>query len=163
MAITHTIKSALANGYDLGSYDAPEIRFFAEAASQSFKCGDLTYLSSNALTVCGSDPSAILGFALCDASGTTGTMIPVWVIKAGHTYLMNAYHATAASATFSDNSAIGTSYEINKYADGKWTVDIAATSSTRVTVIAYEANSEKGNIYMRLWCKFIATNLTFPY
>ena len=160
---TKTIKSALANGYDLGSYSHPEIRDFPEAASQSFVTGDLVYLTSNALTVCGADPAAILGFALAPASGTTGTMIPVWVIKGGHTYLMNVYHATATSATFSDNSGIDTAYEIASYAAGKWVVDISATSSTRGTIIAYESASEKGNIYMRVWFKFLIANLQFPY
>ena len=163
MAITRTILPIPTNGWRAGGNERPDIREFHEASSQSFVYGDLVYLSSNKVTVCGADPAAILGIALKAATGTADSIIPVWVIHGSDEFLMNVYHATAASATFSDQSAIDTAYEINKYAAGKWTIDIAATSSTRVTVINYEADSELGNLYMRCWVRFLVANLTFPY
>lgn len=136
--------------------DLPPMRWFPEAASQTFVYGDLVYLSSGAVTVCGADPSSILGVAMMDASGTTGTQIPVLVITDDVEIAMSAYHATKASAVLAASN-VGTAYEINQYAAGKWTIDIANTSSTRVTVVGNL--DDWGDVYGRAWCQFTSANL----
>ena len=72
---------------------------FAEAASQSFLAGYPVMRDATGGIVVWVDASEeILGFAEEDASGTTGTMIKVRVIRPGDVLVMNLYHATAASA-----------------------------------------------------------------
>ena len=137
----------------------PMIKWYTEANSQAFVRGDLVYLSSGALTECGADPAAIMGISLGTSTNVTSgnIAIPVLVLTPGVEVAMNVYHATAASATFSDNSGIETAYEINQASSGIWTIDIAATSSTRVHITEYL--DAKGDIYMRCWVRFLAANL----
>lgn len=143
---------------------SPVIKWYLEADSSTFKAGDWVYLTSNVLTICGSDPSAILGMALADANNTTGTSkkkIPVLVFTLGLEIQMQLYHATAASATFTDGSGIEVAYEVVKYAAGKWMIDVAATSSTRVTVVDY-SDEDKGDLYMPVWVRFHYDDIQHP-
>ncbi len=74
------------------------IAVYPEAASQSFKKGEMVYLASGKVTVCASNAVTILGMALQDASGTTDTEISVLVATDGTRFEGNVYHSTAASA-----------------------------------------------------------------
>jgi hypothetical protein len=55
----------------------PELMTLPEAASQSFKKGELVYLVSGAVTVCAADATAIYGIAMEDASGVTSADIVI--------------------------------------------------------------------------------------
>lgn len=153
------------NGYRMRNGGFPVIRKYTEANSQTFKYGDLVYLNSGGsggpLTVCGADPSAILGIAMANATNvTTGNAeIPVMVLTNGIEVAMNVYHATPASATFTAPAGLSTAYEIVQTSAGIWCIDIAATSSTRVHVHEYLDNP--GDIYMRCWVQFMAATLQF--
>jgi hypothetical protein len=50
---------------------------YPEAASQSFKQGEMVYLASGKVTICADNAVVILGMANQDASGTTDTSIEV--------------------------------------------------------------------------------------
>ena len=147
------------NGFRMRDGSYPVIRWYTEADSQSFVVGDLVYTNSGALTECGADPALILGVALADATNVTSgnASLPVLVLTNNTEVSMNVYHATEASATFSDDSGLNTAYEINTPAAGIWTIDIAATSSTRVHITEYM--DAKGDLYMRCWVAFMGATL----
>ena len=71
-----------------------QVKSYPEAASQSFKAGDLVILSSGSVAIATSDDD-VWGVALQDASGTTGTSIPVQVIFPDTVFLAQATDATA--------------------------------------------------------------------
>lgn len=130
------------------------ISYLKEANSQTFKTGDLVYSNSGAITVCGANPSTILGIAKCDATNVTSgnKIIPVTCLNNDWTlFSMQIYHATAASATYSDMTKIAavTYTDIVQNAAGKWMLDIATNSNARMCVVEYPVQSEAlGDIYL---------------
>lgn len=133
-----------------------------EANSQSFVVGDLVYVNSGAVTLCGSDPSTICGIALKAGTNVTSgnAVIPIMVLDGDTEFTMSLYHGTAASATVSDESLkLSVAYGIVKNADGKWCVDLSETGSTRVEITDYPVQGEAlGDIYMQVYCKVLAAN-----
>jgi hypothetical protein len=133
-----------------------------EANSSTFVVGDLVYITSQAVTVCGSDPSTIAGIALKAGSNTTtaNKYIPILVLDGDTEFSMSLYHGTAASATVSDESLkLSVAYGIVKVAAGKWAVDLSETGSTRVEILDYPVQGEAlGDIYMQVMCKVLAAN-----
>lgn len=82
----------------------PEIRYYPEDASQAFKKGEAVYLDASTLELAefthalDDDSQRLLGFAAEDASGTTGTMIAVWIANSDTIFIASVYHSTATSA-----------------------------------------------------------------
>jgi hypothetical protein len=74
-----------------------EIRWYPEAASQSFKKGQFVYLASGKLTACAADPTWIAGMAEADASGTTDTAIPITLAKRGQQFTVHSNGTTAVT------------------------------------------------------------------
>lgn len=122
-----------ANGQPL------EIRYYPEAASQSAtKRGDLVYLSSGKVTVAcaaGANPTTeqILGILEADCTGTTDTMLPVAIANANLRWVLPVTHATAASA-ITAVTQVGTNYDVERTAAGKWAVAIDDTGNPKATV-----------------------------
>ena len=157
---TQPQRNILCNGIRMVGNAMPEIRFFTEANSQTFVAGDLVYSNSGALTICGSDPSSIAGIALAPGTNVTSgnTDIPVLVLHTDVEVIMNLYHGTAASATYSDESGIGVSWGIVA-SSGKWYIDMTDGGNTRVTIQDYY--DPKGDYFMRCYVKFLTANLQF--
>jgi hypothetical protein len=116
-----------------GLHGGNEASYFKEAASQTWVVGDLIYLASGKLTVCGLTSTKlntpIAGQALVAATGVTDTAVNFRVIRPDDVYAMNVYHATAASAITAITN-LGTSYGIIKptASGSKWVVDIENTT-----------------------------------
>jgi len=76
--------------------------YFPEAASQSFKAGEMVYLVSGKVTeftaTADTGTARFLGFAAQDATGTTDTRIGVWVPDDDLIFIASMYHGTAANA-----------------------------------------------------------------
>lgn len=115
-----------------------EIRHYPEAASQTFKAGYPVILDAasneNRIKVSADAPTAaIVGVACVDASGTTGTMIPVWVAKPELKFQMR----TVASDPV-DFSDIGTARSIKKHASlSIWVCDTTNAGADSVVVEKY--------------------------
>lgn len=79
-----------------------EVRYYPEAASQTFKKGEAVYLVSGKVTEfttsVDNGSTRFLGFAAADATGTTDTPCPVWIANGDTIFRANMYHSTAASA-----------------------------------------------------------------
>jgi hypothetical protein len=72
-------------------------RPFLEAASQDFKAGDMVYLNAGAVTErLTGDDGPIAGYALVDATGTTGSEIRIMPANSHDEYLMTVFDDTAA-------------------------------------------------------------------
>lgn len=161
---TLPIKKGCYNAWRMRNGGPPTIKHFLEADSSTFVAGDWVYITSNVLTHAAHDTSSFCGMALADANNTTGTSkkkIPVLVFTEDLELQMQIHHATAASATLTDGSSVGTSYDVLDHAAGIWMVDLEDTSHTRVTVIEYSAD-DYGDIYMPVWVSFIHGSIMFP-
>lgn len=138
MAAT-TFKIAAQNGDDL------EIRYYSVTAGQTFVRGDLVYLTSNKISICGSDPSLILGIAMADAAACLATTTnihgsdrcPVQIIDSAHDYFIGCTSSPS-------NSNVGTAYGIANASNGNWQVDFTDTTNKRVTVTGFSLSTSPG-------------------
>ena len=86
--------------------DATKIVHLPEEASQTFVAGDLViHDGSSGEVEIATDDDDVYGIALRDASGTTGTMIPVYVITPGDRFIAEA-SATTSEANKGINYAL---------------------------------------------------------
>lgn len=135
---------------------------FVEAATQSFKQGDLIYLAAatGKLAICtvnGSNvlDSAIAGIATKNAVGTLDTKVHFHVIRPDDLFAMNVYHATPASA-ITALTQLGLVYGIIRISN-KWHIDIENTveggsdSLARVKIVDFlEKNPYDGGNFSRV-------------
>jgi hypothetical protein len=126
------------NGDIMRPYGRCEIRHYPEAASQTFKAGYPVILDAasneNRIKVSADAPTAALvGVACQDATGTTGSMIAVWVAKPELKFQMRTVASDAV-----DFSDIGTARSIKKHASlNIWVCDTATAGSDSVVVEKY--------------------------
>jgi len=113
-------------GFQLHSGN-PEVRMIGEGAgaANSFYVGDLVYLAAGLVTVVAND-ATIYGVAGANASGTTGTLVPVYVINPSHTWVAEFDDTTTAAY-------VGEDYGLNVTA-GSMSVNLGETTNTAVTV-----------------------------
>ena len=140
-------KSSLVSA-TTGLHGGTEATYFKEAASQSWVAGDLIYLTSGKLTICGTTSTKlntpIAGQALEAATGVTDTAVKLRVFRPDTVLAMNVYHSTAAAA-ITAITQLGSVFGIIKpAATGKWHVDIentttedASTALAKVMVIGF--------------------------
>lgn len=118
-------------------YRNTRVQHFPEAASQTFKRGELVILQTTSdkghqVTISGADPTAgILGIAAADASGTENTLIPVWLFTPDSEFLMHI-----ADGQTLDNDDLGVGYGIVKDSTNTiWRVDRTETTAKVVVVV----------------------------
>lgn len=133
---------------------------FYEADSQSFKKGELVYLSNaGAVTACSGDLSSgqIMGKALKDATNvTTGNIIiPIEVIEPGDLWLMRV--STSGTAATCDNLSLVTEYGLD-VSSNVWTVDTAETDENVVTVVKYHYDTNGDEDYW-VYVRFLSAAL----
>ncbi len=126
------------NGDIMRPYGRCEIRHYPEAASQTFKAGYPVILDAasneNRIKVAADNPTAaIVGVACQDATGTTGSMIAVWVSKPELKFQLRTVASDAV-----DFSDIGTARAIQKHASlSIWVVDTTDAGNDSVVVEKY--------------------------
>jgi len=108
-------------------YGDPEIRYIAEADTQTFVAGDLVYLNAGQVTVA-ADDATIFGVAQCtSAADTNNVAVPVSVINPSQTWLAEFDDAQTAAY-------IGEDYGCN-VSTGDMSVNLGETTNTTVTLI----------------------------
>lgn len=129
--------TALALG--VGGGENPTLK---EAASQTYRVGDLVYLDSNGLVAIVTEStdtvnSEILGFAARAATGTTSAPAYVQIIRPEDRYLMQVFHATPASAVTNQNQ-LQDVFPIIKDENGNDTyhIDLATTAESSTVALA---------------------------
>lgn len=126
------------NGDIMRPYGRCEIRHYPEAASQTFKAGYPVILDSasneNRIKVAADNPTAsIVGVAAQDATGTTGSMIAVWVAKPELKFQVRTVASDAV-----DFSDIGTARALQKHASlSIWVVDTTDAGNDSVVIEKY--------------------------
>ena len=137
------------------SGNSPQIMNFPEAATQTFKRGEVVYLVGGKVTeISGDTPGQILGVAVDDASETTDTSIGVWI----------ANDDTVFEANYSDDSQTGAVTAVNsvglrKILDRDTTnsrVYVSNSGTTpRVTILALSEKDEAGDTGGRVLFQFM--------
>lgn len=147
-------------------WGAPEVFIGAEAASQSFDRGDFVILDSdgNVATAIASgsdyvntDPE-VLGMALCDASGTSTTEIPVLLATDNVEFLLPVKSTQATAKT-----QVGVGYELNHAGNGQYAVDVSTdgTASPCVVVVEIAKDYPAGETNGLLWVRFLDSEVDF--
>ncbi|MFI5384808.1 MAG: hypothetical protein ACHQ50_01700 [Fimbriimonadales bacterium] len=139
-----------------------EERLYPEAASQTFKRGDLVYLASGLVTAAATagvgnnvaSGTKVLGIALKDASGATNTAVPVAIANPNLRWVLPVTHATPASGVTAVTE-VGTTYELERTAAGKWAVPIDDTTNTKVVVSAIHPQYALGEQYGWVEVRFL--------
>lgn len=137
--------------------DKARVEHYPEAASQSFKAGQLVYLVSGKVTVCASDATSIAGKVLQDASGVTDTMVAVAILRPGVWMEMNIYHSTPASA-ITAVADVGTKYGLY-VGSNLCHCDKEDTTNTRLKVVALSPRDKVGDTYGRVYVEVLGTYL----
>jgi len=131
---------------------------YPEAASQVFVDGDFVYLTGGYLTLCGADPTVILGMALDPAHNVAAGLYQIRVALACEMNLfgLSVYHATAGNNKI-EATDMGSLFDIAMSAAGKWVVDKAvSTTTSRVKVIRFI--DPLGTIAGMVGCTIVAAN-----
>jgi hypothetical protein len=121
-----------------------KVQHFPEAASQTFKRGYPVILDASTtecrIKISADNPTAALvGVAAADASGTTGTMIPVWL---AHPSLQFRVRTVASDAV--DFTDIGSCRALQAHASlAIWVVDTTDAGNDSV-VIEHYINPDTG-------------------
>ena len=127
-----------------------------EAVSQTFVDGDLVYMVSGYLTVCGADPAAILGIAKeaghNAAAGAYDDLVDA--ITEDTLVEMQVHHTTPANAVI-EAADLGKLYGI-AVTSNKWYVDKTEVAAPRVRIQAFV--DALGTTNGRVLVTFIAAN-----
>ena len=119
-----------------------------EASGQSYKVGQLVYLSSGLVTACADDAQSVFGIALEDASGTANTSQRVYALYPDDVLEANVYHGTAASAVTAEAQR-GENYAL-EVDSNKCYVGIDDTSNVLMRVIDFCPLDAIGDQYGRV-------------
>lgn len=145
--------ATLQNYAPLNFVDGPVTRLrFPEAASQSFKAGDLVILSSGkvAISVAAGNSldtdTKILGMALEPATGVTDTMVSVLVFLGSVSMDLPVYHGTPASAVTAVANN-GTAYALYHSSTGGFMVDLSNTTKPNVRQVTISPRYPVGEQY----------------
>lgn len=140
-----------------GNQRALNIAHYPEAASQSFTIGELVYLASGAVTACATDTAQILGIALSAASGTTGTDIPVEIIRPDD--IVRIRCTNNGTDTTCENLVRGVGYGLYVASNVAY-VDKNDTTNDRFDVVRWETDAGGSYTYWA-YCTIPATVLQY--
>jgi hypothetical protein len=139
------------------SGNSPQVMVYPEAASQSFKTGELVYLVSGKVTECGNDPTMILGMAAQDASGTTNTPIAVYIANTDTIFEFNKVSnaggsgtgGTAAATAYTD---VGSFMSIYRDTTNNWVHAGSTTGAGRLICLDLSDKNTVGDTGGRVLC-----------
>ena len=113
--------------------DANKIVHLPEVVSATFVTGDLVILTTGYVTIATVDED-IYGIALADKTGTTGAMIPVYVLSGGEKLLAEATATTTEAMK-------GVGYELTMTAGG---MGVATGTTSSPTFILEKLDPRDG-------------------
>lgn len=116
-----------------------------EASGQSFKRGELVYLSGGKVTLASATQGTILGMALADASGTVDTDVLVALATADAVFAANLKSGATTAVT-----DVGKSYGF-AIASNKWHIDNAVVgANARALIIDLDSRDVVGDTQGRV-------------
>lgn len=137
---------AVGPGSIMRPYRNTRVRHFPEAASQTFLRGDILIMDAasteNRVKISADQPTArIVGVAGADASGVTGTMIPVYLADVQAEFLI-----TGKSGQAMDFTDLGVGLAVLRDATNKiWYVDNTDTSHDAVVPVKINEPATQGD------------------
>lgn len=148
-----------------------KVQYFPEAASQTFKVGDIVLLNSSGQVAigaaAGNDMTSasnvrFLGIAAQAATGTTNTSLKVHVMGAEDAwFLLPVEHATPASAVTAESQTYKTAstggYCLTHTSAGVWGVTIDTTSNPVVNIMEVSSDFPVGEQYGTVWVSALRT------
>jgi hypothetical protein len=142
MATTFTVGA----GNIMRPYRYCRVQHFPEAASQTFVRGDILIMDAasteNRVKIAAAQPvTLIVGVAAADASGVTGTMVPVWLATQQAEFLIVGKAAQAM-----DFTDLSVGLAVARDATNKiWTVDNTDTTHDAVVPLTILAPATQGD------------------
>jgi hypothetical protein len=128
-----------------------------EAATQTFKKGELVYLASGYLTECSDNPSLIAGIAAedghNDSSAGTHTVTYVPIVPGD---ILEANTTTLTTAT-----NVGTVYDLYRDTTNSKAQVLLTTSNPRVIIVKLSPRDTVGDTYGRVYISFVSKYLQF--
>ena len=122
-----------------------------EAASQTFERGDPVYLNAGLVTLCGTDPANIYGFAKHDALEVTNANDQVTLALTDIEFVAHVLDAQTIP-----QSLVGNAYGITL--EGNiWRVDTSKTGGT-ARVVVRELFHAAGDTAGAVWCSVLRAN-----
>lgn len=149
---------ALRDENILGLSGIPACHGF-EAASQTYKQGDVTIISSGKVAIGAASGASIgsgaivAGRAVSPATGTTNADVSFTPASGVTKFLFPVYHATPASAVTA-YAQIGVEYEMINHATLGWAVDVGTTTNKVFWVTDIDLTYPVGTAYAGLWGVF---------
>lgn len=140
------------------------VQYFPEAASQSFKAGDVLSISTSGTVSIASasgtdydtDADDFVGIAAEDASGTTNNYVQVHIPEDNSACaLFPLEHATATSAVTAE-SLVGDTYVLS-HNSGIWAVAIDNSTKPIVKIVDIASDYAVGEQHGTVWVKFLST------
>lgn len=138
-------------------------RTFALDTGQTFKKGAPVVFDTDTNTIkeASADPSAIVGFATCDAADvaemydTFGTVVPAVPVALASE---NVFRGTFEGTYDADVHVLGTDYGLVLDASGYWTVDETDESNTRVILVGFEEGVADGDVNIPVLFRVLPAN-----
>lgn len=142
-----------------------QVQYFPEAASSTFKVGDIVVVNSSGQVAIGAaagndmtNSVKFLGIAGEAASGTTNTNIKVYVPAASDAhFLLPVEHATAASAVTAETQ-VDETFVLTHTTAGVWGVAIDTTTNACVKIMDISDDYAVADQHGTVWCAPIAAN-----
>lgn len=132
------------------SGNSPEMETFLEAATQSFKQGELLILDTGKASLAGANPTGILGIAAHDASGVTDNPVNVYIANLDTIFVANLSTGIASAIT-----QVGSRFGVTAVGTN-WHVDTAKTGATeRVVVKKLDPRDAVGDTQGRVHVVFL--------
>lgn len=135
-----TVSKAPAEQVMMLTGGPPTIMEFGEAANQSFKAGEFVRLVSGLVTAATVTSTDIVGMALADASGTTGTKLNV-LLATGDTVFTANTSASIVLATAKIGATSDMAIETNQ-----WRINTAGVATKQARIINFDPRDANGDV-----------------
>lgn len=127
----------------------PAILTFGEAATQSFKAGEVVYLVNGLVTLYSAAGTKILGIAMKDASGVTSDSVPVALACDDTIFCANLSGSLTTTI-----ATIGIAYPLAA-ASNKWHVNTATTTSGNALIVGLDGRDAVSDVAGRVHFIFL--------
>lgn len=142
MAVASKVSHSPLDPVPVGPGNVPRITHgTVEASSQSYKAGQLVTISGVSVTTTTAGQAvgnnAVYGFAMKDATGTTGADAPCWVPEIGQEIQMLAGTSGTAVTVTTTLFPLNDNFDLYIDSNGYCTVDSGTETYPKVKVVGY--------------------------
>jgi hypothetical protein len=144
------------------SGNSPQVLKLPEAASQTFKKGELVYLNGGYVTEIGANPSLILGMADEDGhNGATDGLYNVFVVIANMDTIFEVHktNSTGVGSVVTAVTDVGKEFAIYRDTTNSWfTAYDGEGANSRLICLDHSNFDKVGDVYGRLLVQVLGAN-----